>query len=277
MLSPLPARAYSTNISFLPISFTWALHRLREVGLPGTVIIPLYRWKTKTREIYLDFLKAIELWSSRGRIWIQAFCPHVVSSHLLPLAPFRSCCMDDVPQWKRGLLCGLCCRPGGCCPLCFCYKRLLKTYRSRILKAEQWTYMLSTVFWSNYIICNYISPFRHNLCCSISSTSIVFNFTFPSRLNADLAGWRVLGGQSKLMVYLCLHCPKFMRLFTFSLVSTLSPSLSWLFKKKKFGKFNIMLRASPRRTRLYWQGWWSCWLEVLSGGRVILPWLNGVC
>lgn len=85
-LSPLPTHAHTINISFLPISFTWTLPQLWEVSLPGIVILPLCRWKTKTREIDPDFPKAIELPSSRGRIPTQAFHPHVVSlPMLLPL------------------------------------------------------------------------------------------------------------------------------------------------------------------------------------------------
>lgn len=254
-LSPLPTHAHTINISFLPISFTWTLPQLWEVSLPGIVILPLCRWKTKTRVIDPDFPKAIELPSSRGRIPTQAFRPHVVSSPLLPLAPLRSCCIHGVPWRKRSSLCGPYRRPGGSCPLCFCYKRRLKTYRSRILKAEQWTYMLSAVFWSNYIICNYILPFRHNLCCSISSTSVVFNFTFPSWLNADLAGWRALGGQSKLMVHSPL--PPVARVYeTFHLLTSIKtlpfPFLVLgLFIYLFIFKANTVFRPLPRRTQLH--------------------------
>ena len=59
--------------------------------------------------------------------------------------------------------------------------------------------MLSKIFWSNYIIPNFILFFRCNLCCSVLSPSECLSFKiFPSWLNTDL------GGQSLFSIALSL-------------------------------------------------------------------------
>lgn len=99
----------------------------------------------------------------------------------------------------------------------------LKACRSRRSESQKRFNVISRIFWSNYIIPNYILSFRHNLCCSILSTSECLLFhSFPPWLNTDSAGWRTLGGQSRLMIHHCLHGPEFMRIYLLSSISTFS-------------------------------------------------------